>query len=192
MTKLSKEKRNQLVLIAIATVGVMGGVWWFVIAFQQSKLKEVARKTDSVQKEIDKTKKVVSEASQVETELKEANGRLAVIEETMPSGDLYAQLVSRFKQFNAASYRVDIPQYGLPVVGEVSLLPGFPYHQATVNVTGTAYYWDLGKFIAEFENRFPYSRIQNLGLEPSGNTSSPEEREKLTFHMDIVTLVKSS
>ncbi len=189
MKKLSKEKRNQLVLIAIGTVGIMASLWWFLISFQQSKQAEIAHKINGVQQEIEKTKKVVREADQVRAALKEATDKLSAIENTMPSGDLYSLLVSRLKQFNAPSFRVEIPQFGLPVVGEVPL-PDFPYHQATVSVTGVAYYWDLGRFISEFENKFPYSRIQNLTMEPGGG-ATPDEREKLSFHFDIVTLVKS-
>ena len=34
--------------------------------------------------------------------------------------------------------------------GEVDIMPKFPYQQLKVTVTGTAYYHDLGEFIAEF------------------------------------------
>jgi len=190
MKKLSKEKRNQLVLIGIAAVGVMGCIWYFLISFQQTKQAEIAKKITALQQQIDKTIRVVREAGQVQAEYKDATARLASIEEGMPSGDLYSLLVSRLKQFNVPSFHVDIPQFGLPSVSEVPM-PDFPYHQATVSISGVAYYWDLGKFIAEFENKFPYSRIQNLSLDPGGG-ATPEEREKLTFHFDIVTLVKTT
>jgi len=190
MKKLSKDKRNQLILIAMGTVGVMAGLWYFLISFQESKQAEIAKKIAGVQQEIQKTTKGVREADQVRAAFKESTDRLTAIEDTMPSGDLYSLLVSRLKQFNVPSFHVDIPQFGLPSVGEVPM-PEFPYHQATVSITGVAYYWDLGKFIAEFENKFPYSRIQNISLDPGGGATS-DEREKLTFHFDIVTLVKTT
>jgi hypothetical protein len=77
------------------------------------------------------------------------------------------------------------------MVADVSLIPSFPYKQATVGVGGTAYYYDLGKFLAELENRFPYMRVQNLLLEPSPG-ANPEEKEKLSFRMEIVALIKPS
>jgi len=55
----------------------------------------------------------------------------------------------------------------------VTLLPGFPYNQATVSMAGSAYFWDLGKFLAEFENRFPYARIQNLSWNPPTAPATP-------------------
>ncbi len=71
-------------------------------------------------------------------------------------------------------------------MGEVDLLSKFPYKQLKVTVNGTAYYHDLGKFIADFENTYPHARITNLTLEPAGNTG--DNSEKLAFRMDIVAL----
>ena len=56
--------------------------------------------------------------------------------------------------------------FGAPVVKPVTLMSVSLYQQASVNVSGTAYYDDLGKFLADFENHFPYMRVQNLNLEP--------------------------
>ncbi|MDB6111014.1 MAG: hypothetical protein JWR69_2764 [Pedosphaera sp.] len=188
MKKLSKEKRNQLILVAMGTVAAIAGLWYGLINYQRGKLQEVARKSADLQKEIDKTQKVVRDASQVDAALKEATAKLSVIETSMPAGDLFSWTVSRLKQFNVPSYKVNMPQIGLPVIGEVAMFPSFPYHQADVAVGGTAYYYDLGKFLADFENQFPYARIQNLFLEPGGG----EEKEQLTFRMEILNLVKSS
>ena len=80
---------------------------------------------------------------------------------------------------------------GAPVAGAVTLLPAFPYNQLSVSVNGTAYYEDLGKFLADFENRFPCMRIQNLNLEP-GYGPNADDREKLTFHMDIISLTRAN
>ena len=107
----------------------------------------------------------------------------------MASGDLFSWIVSTIKQFNVPNYKVDMPQFGPPLVGEVRMLPSFPYNQASVAVSGSAYYYDLGKFLADLENHFPHVRIQNMSLEPSLG-STPEEHERLFFRMEIITLVK--
>ena len=60
--------------------------------------------------------------------------------------------------------------------------------QIKVNINGTAYYHDLGKFIADFENNFPHIRIVNLTIEPA--SAGEPGNEKLSFRMDIVALVK--
>ena len=189
MKKISKEKKIHLAIVAVATVGVIAGLWFFLIGIEQDKIKQIANKSQSVLAEIDKEQKVITAAGQVEVELEAATNRLSHIESAMPSGDLFSWIVSSLKQFNVASYKVDMPQIGSPNLGPVRMFPNFPYNEAAVSVSGTAYYYDLGKFIAELENRFPYLRVQNLMLEP-GFGATAEEREKLSFHMEIVNLVK--
>jgi Tfp pilus assembly protein PilO len=189
MNKLPKEKKLHLVLVGLVTVGVMGGLWFGLIAAQQNKIQEISRKGLKVQQDIEKIQKVVIDAPKLEVQLREATNRLATIEAAMPTGDLFSYLVSAIKQFNTPNYKVEMPVIGAPGVGEVRMLPNFPYNQAVVAVSGTAYYYDLGKYIADMENRFPYLRVQNLSLEPGFGTSV-EDHEKLAFRMEIVNLVK--
>jgi hypothetical protein len=46
----------------------------------------------------------------------------------------------------------------------------------------------LGKFIADFENSFPHSRVVHLVVEPAVGPDG--NNEKLSFRMEIVALVK--
>ena len=108
----------------------------------------------------------------------------------MVTGDPYSwalDALSKFKQ----NYELDLPQFGQPNVSENTLLPKYPYRQVALTVAGTAYFHDLGMFISDFENRFPFARITNLDAEPTAGISAGErEREKLNFKMDVVFLVK--
>jgi hypothetical protein len=191
MKKLSKEKRMQLVLVAILTVGIIAGLWFGVITMQKDKLREIANKHTSLQQQSEKMAKAVKDAAEVEAALSAATNRLASIEGAMPlaSGDLFSWINSSIKQFNVPSYKVDMPQFSSPSVGDVHMFSSFPYSQALVSVSGSAYYYEFGKFLADLENHFPYLRVQNLSLEP-GFGSTAEEKEKLSFRMEIVTLVK--
>jgi hypothetical protein len=190
MNKLSKEKRLQLVFVAIVTVGVIGGLWFGVIGLQLDKIKAIARSKQKIQDDFTKIQKVAVEAGDVNISLTAATNQLTQIEGAMPSGDLFSYIVSSLKQFNAPSYKVDMPQIGSPNVGSVRQFPNFPYNQAIVAVSGSAYYYEFGKFLADLENHFPYLRVQNLNLEPGFGTTA-EEHEKLNFHMEIVNLVKN-
>jgi hypothetical protein len=58
-----------------------------------------------------------------------------------------------------------------------------------LTIGGTSYYHDLGKFIADFENQFPLFRVLNLEMEPAPSVAGAE-KEKLSFKMDVVALVK--
>lgn len=191
MKKLSKEKKLHLTLVALATVGIVAGLWFGLISLQKTKIKEISAKIDNTQQEIQKIEKVRASASEVESQLKESGTKLSAIESTMPAGDLYSWVVSTLRQFNSPSYHVDLPQIGMPSISEVRMFPNYPYHQATVSVGGTAYFYDFGKFLADFENQYPYMRVANLNLEPAAGANQ-DEIEKLAFHMDIVALVKTN
>ena len=191
MNKLSKEKKIQLALVALATLGVIGGLWMGLLSLQKKKLREISSKITNTRQEIEKVQKVIVKDDEIQAALNESATNLNAIEATMPSGDLYSWMVSCLRQFNAPSYRVDLPQIGVPGISEMRMFPNFPYHQTTVSVGGTAYFYDFGKFLADFENRFPYMRVQNLNLEPAAG-ANPDEREKLSFHMEILALVKTN
>jgi len=192
MKKLSKDKRDKLILVGMATLIALGCLWYFLINYQEERIALVAKKVKKVQADIDGNKRLILTGPQTQAALDVANEKLVDIERNMPSGDLYSWMVQSIKQFNKPSYKVEIPQLGQPVQGEVTIIPSFPYAQATTAVAGNAYFYDLGRFLADFENRFPYARIQNLVMEPVNGSASAEDREKLSFRMDIVTLVKPS
>ncbi|MFM2296167.1 MAG: hypothetical protein RLZZ350_2580, partial [Verrucomicrobiota bacterium] len=104
------------------------------------------------------------------------------------SGDLYSWFIGTIKNFKTG-YRVDIPAYGTVTSPEVNtLIPKFPYKQVHVAVNGSAFYQDFGHFLCDFENRYPYMRIENVTLDPSGGQSEAD-REKLNFHMEVVALI---
>jgi hypothetical protein len=128
--------------------------------------------------------------SQFQSNLQESSGKLKAIESTMASGDMYSWIILTVNNFKE-NYKIDIPQFSREVPGEVGILPRFPYRAALFHVRGTAYYQDFGRFVADFENSFPYMRIQNIELEPSGgsNANKVSEPEKLAFKMEIVALV---
>ena len=109
MTKISKEKQQQLILVFLGTAMVIAGLWFGVIALQQTKLKQIAAKAKATQEQIDKVQKVVAESAQVNAGLKTSGERLAKIESGMATGDLYSWIVTSIKQFNVPSYKVDMP-----------------------------------------------------------------------------------
>ena len=194
MNKLPKEKRDRIIATAIATVIAIAGIWYGLIRSQQAKLQESARTTIKAQEKVTNAKRRVEKEKPIQIELDAARQGLKAIEDEMASGDLYSWIIVTVNKFRAA-YRVAIPQFSREQVSEVNVIPGFPYKGATFSVRGTAYYHDLGKFIADFENTFPHVRVLNLEMEPVGlpsgsAQSNPEEQEKLSFKMDIVTLIK--
>ena len=75
----------------------------------------------------------------------------------MASGDMFSWFVLLLREFQL-NHKVEIPQISRESTGDVLLLPDFPYKQATFTLRGTAFYQDIGKFIADFENHFSHIR----------------------------------
>ena len=189
MNKLSKEKRKQLVLVAVVTLAVLGGLWFGLISFQKQNLRSCAERKEAVDRKLKQVKQMIENADKVEAELGEGRAKLAKFEEGMASGDTYSWAVNTIRQFKL-SYKIEIPQFGqIDGPKDVSLLAQFPYKQVSLAVGGKAYFQDFGRFITDFENQFPHIRILNLNLEPISSLVSTE-REMLSFRMEIAALVK--
>ncbi len=189
MNKLSKEKRQQLVLALVVTAVAVAGLWFGVIKSQKDRLHKLAEKKQAADTRLHQVKQAVENADRIETQLGEAGKRLTKLEDGMATGDLYSWAINAIRQFKMP-YKVEIPQFSqIDGPKDSSLLPQFPYKQATLTISGTGYFHDVGKFIADFENEFPYFRVLNLTLEPASALTGAD-REKLSFKMDIVALVK--
>jgi len=188
MKNLSADKRNRLILVIATTVMVLAALWFGLITWQEKHLTELADRKSEVQTRLDKVQQVVKNADLVDAELVESTKTLASLEENMTSGEPYIWMHNKMKAFRA-SYKVEIPQITGPEVKEVNLLAKFPYKQAAFVVGGTAFYHDLGKFLADFENQFPLFRIVNLDVQQAP-LQADMDKEKLSFKMDVITLVK--
>jgi Tfp pilus assembly protein PilO len=187
--KIAKEKRNQLVLVVLATAVAVAGLWWGLINSQHERLRNLAAKRTAANLKLKDVKRAIETAEQTEAQLCEARKRLEKLEDTMASGDLYSWAINTIRQFKLP-YRVEIPQFSqIDGPRDMTMLAGFPYKQATITIGGTAHFYDFGKFLADFENQFPYLRVMNLSLEPTSGLPS-SERERLSFRMEIAALVK--
>jgi len=88
---------------------------------------------------------------------------------------------------------VEIPNFPPPVLGNMEMIPDFPYKAATYRVSGTAFYHDLGKFLSDFENSFPFMRVLNLEITPEdemGTLNTGVDRERLRFSFELNTLIR--
>lgn len=188
-SKLSKEKRNNLILVVLVTLAALGGLGFGLVKYQYENLTRLAARKATATRKLQQMEDAVKNSARIESDLAEAKQQLTQLESDVgPSGDLYSWVIGTVRTFKAPYKEVEIPQFSqIGPLSEMTMLPGFPYKQASMTVAGKAHYHDLGRFLADFENRFPHIRILNLGLDVD---SSPQEPEMLAFRMDIVTLVK--
>lgn len=190
MKNLPKEKRDKLILLCIGTLVVMVGLYYGLITIQQKTLADTIKRQGEQGTKLSNAQRLTSLGGQIEKNLETVTARLKDIEATMPSGDIYSWSILTINTFKE-KYQVEIPQFSKEVQSEVGMFAKFPYRAATFSLRGTAFYHDFGRFLADFENTFPYMRIQNIELEPSAanNSANPADAERLAFKMDVVTLV---
>lgn len=186
--KLPKEKRDHLILVVLVTAAVLGGLGFGLIRAQYDSLKRIRTTEREAAAKLRTMNETIDRKEQIEIELGEVSRALASLEAGMASGDPYSWAIDMVRRFRVA-HQVDVPVISQPVVSDNTLLPDFPYKQASFALSGTGFYHDIGRFIADFENQFPEIRIVNLRLSPVTSLVN-EEKEKLEFKMDIVALMR--
>jgi len=193
MARLSKEKRDRLILVIILASAITLGLWYGIISTRKQKLEATKASTRAAFERLEKAKNLLKQSDKAESQLADALNKLTEVEESMASGDYYTWAILLLEQARAG-HDVKIIEVTRPVKGDVGVLAQFPYAAALFTVRGAGFYHDFGKFLADFENSFPYFRVQNLTLAPgSDGVVGPDTsaaHEILAFRMDIVALIK--
>ena len=190
MNKLPKEKRDKLILVIMGTLVLIGVIYFGLISPQKGAIASINAQTNDARNKLQTMEDTVKRADATRDELIDALDTLSHSENDLASGDTFAWTYDIIRGFKANYKTVDMPGIGQSSIGDVDFLAAFPYRQIKVTVTGTAYYHDLGKFIADFENTYPHIRVANVDLQPAGG--SGEDSEKLSFKMDIIALIKQN
>lgn len=190
MNKISKFKKQQIVLVILGIVAVMAALWYVVIQNQYTTLTEVQKKTQEMRDKVNKGEILLKKSSEIEESLDAEAKTLETIEDGMASGDIYLWNINTINRFNTNNTsRITFLDFQREILGEVGVLPKFPYKAAIFPLKGTGYYHEVGRFLADFENNFPYIRVQNLELSPLSKVGA-DDAEKLNFKFEVVALIK--
>jgi hypothetical protein len=200
MNKLPKEKRERFLLVLMGTVGILAALYLLVVSAQRTSLQECADKTDVAREKLEKAQRWLRMNESIHSRLAACRAELETKQADMAPVDKFKWFYNTLDTF-LAQHRVKLVDISRePGIGELGVLPKFPYQAASFGVKLTARYHDFGAFLADFENRFPYMRVQNLRLEsmsaaPAEEALSASERqsqsaETLAITMRVVTLVK--
>lgn len=195
---LSPEKKQHLIAVCIGTALVLALIYWFPIRSAQDDLMKVQTSITEAEKKYAEAAKLVKSAEAEGEKLTRREEQLAAVEATMVTGDANLWIRLTYEKFRSqALYKVEIPNFPPPGMGDMVMFPDFPYKAAAYRVTGQAHYHDLGRFLADFENQFPYLRVLNLSLGPEGPggtaavmATTGDDRERLAFTFEAVALVK--
>jgi Tfp pilus assembly protein PilO len=183
MKWLPKERRNPFIIVVLITAAALALIYFGLIRSQDDALARIENNRKSAAEKLKNMQATIKNASIIAGQLVDATNALAHAEGDMASGDLYAWTYATIRLFKQ-QYKVEIPDIGHPEVQNVDLLANFPYKQVRFSITGKAFFHDLGKFMADFENAFPHARMENLIIAPDG------DGEQLSFSMDIVAIIK--
>ncbi len=195
---LSPEKKQHLIAVCIGTALVLALIYWFPIRSAQDDLMKVQSSITEAEKKYAEAAKLVKSAEAEGEKLTRREEQLAAVEATMVTGDANLWIRLTYEKFRSqALYKVEIPNFPPPGMGDMVMFPDFPYKAAAYRVTGQAHYHDLGRFLADFENQFPYLRVLNLSLGPEGPggtaavmATTGDDQERLAFTFEAVALVK--
>jgi Tfp pilus assembly protein PilO len=201
--KLSKEKRDKLVLVGIMTLMVVGLFYTFIIGAQRETLGDLELKASGLRDKVDKAQRLKNLGPRIEQDLADARATLQSKEGGMAPADRnrwFFNIVITYMQEHDVSYETSTPE---AIISDTGLFPKFPFQGATYGVKSTGRYHDYGSFVADFENKFPYMRLTQMRLQPAlasarstpgranaAQTASPEQTGLLTIDTRVMTLVK--
>lgn len=192
---LSSEKKQHLAAVAMGTVLALVALYLLLIAPARQALAQLQTQTAEAEKKYTDADRLVRRAPTVQEDLDRLEARLNSIEAGMVDSDPVQWIRSTEIKFRAqAPYSVDIPNIPFRGQGDMTMIPDFPYRAANYLFGGSAYYHDLGRYLADWENQFPYMRILNLEITPDDPgplaAATADDRERLNFTFEVSVLVK--
>jgi hypothetical protein len=191
VNKLTKAQRDQLIGIAIGALMLMAALWYFGVTSMQRDLLVTERKSAEMQKKLRDAEALMRQGDAISGTLRSRSELLAKREAGLaPDRDAYAWLINTMNTFIESRKGINIDTYSQPEMSDEGIIPRFPYRWATFHLKGTGHFHDFGKFFADFENDFPYFRIQNLTM--TANSGGGMEAEKLSVTFDLVAPVAST
>jgi hypothetical protein len=208
--KLTKAQRDQMVMVIVGTAAIGAALWYFVVNDRNQVLRQTQQKSQQMGDKLSKAEDLIRKSETISDTLRTQSNKLQQIEATLaPDRDAYSWVITNMNSFvtnweakpwdpsgappnlnTSLPHEVHISSYSQAEVSDKGLIPHFPYRWATFHVKGVAYFHDLGRFIADFENNFKYFRVQNLEMAPTSGVSA--EPEKLAFNFDLVAPVQTT
>jgi hypothetical protein len=198
MSRLLKNKRDRLLMVAIGTAGLLIAMYFFVVSAQKETLRDYSVKLSAAEDKLNKANVWLRMAANIEAQLEAQRSELDARHAGLAPADRFKWFYDTMESFLAGHkvHLVDISRE--PEIGPAFLLPNYPYQAATFGVKCRALYHDFGVFLADLENRYPYMRVQNIEVEPEnvrgitrdsrgGAQSTPQA---LNITLRVVTLIR--
>lgn len=187
--KLSREKRDRLILVAVVTVVVAAGLWTLVIGPQNTTRAANRTTVEELEKKIAGAQSLLKRAHEIATDYTRKQAQLDAIEkELAPDANAYFWMF-RLATEAVKTSPVEFGDLTQPLFLETQVLSAFPYKSVAFTLTYHGHYHELGHLLAELENGYPHLRFQLVGLRPV-DPPRPEQPELLTLQLKVTALVK--
>ena len=179
-------------------MALIAALWYLVIVAQGKTLAGITADCARMRTKLGAASDKVRRADQVSHEWTNSMEKLAQREATFaPAREPYSWMGAVLRHFAAPAE--DIHRYKSitnldfkpPEISDKGVIGGFPYKWARFHITGEGHYHDFGKFLANFENAFPYFSLQNLDVFVP-DIRQTQDPDMLAYSFDIVTPQLSS
>ena len=203
MTKLSKEKRDKLMLTCIGAGGIVAVLYFLIITDQKAEIAELQSKIVALRSKRDTSDKQTKRSGQAQADLDAARKLLTEKQTDMPREGEDHVWFFRIMDDYRRKYDLDVVEIKNPYSIDPGVLPKFQFKAVALDVIMAGSYADFGRFLADFENTYPYMRVQIVSVTPEFRTTGPATRagesagaqgdatDKLRFNYKVIALIKS-
>lgn len=204
MNKLSKEKKDKLLLTGIGCLGVIAVLYFLVITDQKAEIAQLDSRIDALQAKRNFSEKQGKRTGEVQASLEEARKILIQKQTEMPKPEEDKLWFLRIMEEMRPRYGLELEEVKNPLPYEPGVLPNFPFRGVSLSVSMVGNYTDFGRFLADFENRFPYMRVELMsispdrapaaavrGIETIPSVSASRDSGNLRFNFRVIALIKS-
>src|SRR5512140_1921817 len=102
MRKLSKEKRQQLVLAILVTASVLVGLGYGLIRAQWESIRKLEDRREAAKARFEQVKRAIDHADQIEADLRDTKAQMAKAEEGFANpSDLYSWAINMLRTCKA-------------------------------------------------------------------------------------------
>ena len=200
MNKMSKEKRDKLILTWLCIIGVLGTLYTFVWGAQTDKLTEYGNGSKKADDLLYRAQRLIDNSPIIERNL--ATNRLVLQQMHSAMAAPGSEYETFIRIMKAVELKLDSAIVArlatrTEVVRE-GLLPNFPYPEVSISFVPSAHFHELGQFIAELENSYPFMRVGSVRMNPeatprgprSKNSAASDINEKLGGDVRLTNFIK--
>jgi hypothetical protein len=167
---MDRDRRNQLILVAVATLALVGLIYSLGVSRLQFQMAQDRARLAESQKELDRLRTDSLARSTSEQTRKELE-QLSYWEAVMPQSDVYRSLLSRVEPLAQSHGIREFILDGVQSRGDAisDAMAQCRYLGMAGSLSGVGDYLQLGSFLADFENDFPFFYLSELTINRAGS-----------------------